>query len=243
MGEFCVMIRGRMKVSRSWMGLLLCLLLVFTASHVKSAGTPGRAETFTGVLVRVADGDSFMVQDGGKLREVRLYGIDAPEWNQNYGREARNHVLLYLNQRVECRVGGGTDAYGREVSIVYSRGRCLNEELVSLGLAWVWPRNCRKEICSRWKELQKKAFRNKLGLWKEAHPEPPWRYRQRQRRAAQATEKPPSPSSAPFTGNVSSLVFHGRDCVHASCFHCTERFESASEALKKGFRPCGICRP
>ncbi len=243
MQDFRTQIPVKEKASRSSTNLLLCLLLVFTVTQVPTAGAHLHAKTFTGMVVRVADGDSFMVKDGGKVREVRLYGIDAPEWNQSHGREARKHVLLYLNQRVECHVVGGTDPYGREVSIVYSRGRCLNEELVSLGLAWVWPRNCRRGICSRWKELQKRAARDGLGLWKDAHPEPPWKYRQRQRKASRTSEESPSRPHAPFTGNASSFVFHHKDCVHAQCSRCTKRFQSSFEAMSKGYRPCRLCLP
>ena len=43
---------------------------------------PGDAETLYGTGIRVVDGDSFVVRVEGREIEVRLYGIDCPEYSQ-----------------------------------------------------------------------------------------------------------------------------------------------------------------
>ncbi|HEX7151759.1 MAG TPA: Ada metal-binding domain-containing protein [Thermoanaerobaculia bacterium] len=60
-----------------------------------------------------------------------------------------------------------------------------------------------------------------------------------------ATEEPvPSAKvEAQYTGNVNTHKFHRLTCRYASCKNCTVRFATRDEALKAGFRPCGVCDP
>ena len=46
-----------------------------------------------------------------------------------------------------------------------------------------------------------------------------------------------------YSGNTKSRVFHESSCRHYACKNCTARFDSPSEAVKRGYRPCGVCRP
>ncbi len=228
--------------------LCACIFWMLLGYGPGSAEASRERRIFSGEVVRVVDGDSLVVRDRGRDREVRLYGIDAPEWNQPYGREARDHMLSYRWKVVECEIMTPKDRYGREICILRYGGKCINEELVRLGLAWVWPWSCKaKEVCSRWSAAQDDAIRNRRGLWRDGNPEPPWEYRQRPAESSQAVPKvsPKAPvrRSAPYTGNVSSKIFHDRNCIHAECARCDERFDSREEALRKGFRPCRICRP
>ena len=41
-----------------------------------------------GVVQNVHDGDTFKLLENGQLIKVRIYGIDAPEANQEYGKES-----------------------------------------------------------------------------------------------------------------------------------------------------------
>ena len=57
--------------------LLLSLLFAFTVN----------AETITGQVVGVADGDTITVLDADKVQhKIRLAGIDAPEKKQAFGK-------------------------------------------------------------------------------------------------------------------------------------------------------------
>lgn len=51
------------------------------------------AETFTGKLVHVVDGDTVDVMFDGKARRIRLADIDCPESKQAYGKNL-NHELV-----------------------------------------------------------------------------------------------------------------------------------------------------
>lgn len=73
----------------------------------------------------------------------------------------------------------GKDRYGRTVAIVMLEdGRSLQERLLRAGLAWHYGQYCRQlRHCSRWKILEYYARQQKLGLWSEERPVPPWKWR------------------------------------------------------------------
>lgn len=71
------------------------------------------AETLIGVVTRVKDGDTFVLNG----QSVRLYGINAPEKNQLGGSAATNYLKkLVKNQIVYC-TRKGRDKYGRFLAI------------------------------------------------------------------------------------------------------------------------------
>ena len=78
--------------------LLLCPILLF-------------AEEFMAKVIRVVDGDSVNVMRLSENKEVklRLYGIDAPEWKQAYGKESKDALkgLLGTNTEISVKVPSG----------------------------------------------------------------------------------------------------------------------------------------
>jgi hypothetical protein len=46
-----------------------------------------------------------------------------------------------------------------------------------------------------------------------------------------------------YRGNTQSHVFHQSSCRYYTCKNCTATFNTASEAVKRGYRACGVCRP
>ena len=149
------------------MRYLILLLLSFAAN----------AETISGQVLRVTDGDTFVLAD--KTR-VRLAQIDAPEIAhfgnpaQPFGKEAKEALTnLVLGAPVEVQVIT-TDLYGRKVRTVYKDGHNINTELVRQGLAWVYRQySYSTELLIT--EVQAKA--SKSGLWADSNPTPPWEFR------------------------------------------------------------------
>jgi endonuclease YncB( thermonuclease family) len=130
-----------------------------------------------GTVKKVIDGDSLLLSVGRKHVEVRLYGVDAPEYQQSFGVEAKNFVRQWtLGQRIMVQPEY-KDTYGRTVAIISKGQRILNEDLVQAGMAWVYPRYCRKEVCDSWQEMEKAARGKKLGLWHSSQPIPPWQWK------------------------------------------------------------------
>ncbi len=158
---------------------LLYFLMCFSLSllpHSVWAST-----SFDGYVVKVLDGDSLLVRSGGKIREVRLWGIDCPEYLQPYAEKARQFSKkLVLKKKVRVQVQG-RDRYSRYLGIVSHNGVTLNYQLVKSGAAWVYRKYCTKAVCKRWRSAEKKARRNKIGLWRNGKVVPPWKWRHQRR--------------------------------------------------------------
>lgn len=140
----------------------------------KSAGT------YQGFVVEVIDGDSLVVQKkaSGKLKTIRLYGIDAPEGRQSYGSQATYFTRQFLlNKNVTVDVKD-TDRYKRQVAVVDVDGETIQEALLKNGNAWYYGRHCKdKSICPEWKEAESMAREKRIGLWRANNPQNPadWR--------------------------------------------------------------------
>ena len=143
---------------------------------------PALTWAWQGKVIHVTDGDTIVVltEDKEQVR-IRLYGIDAPESRQPFGSKATEFVrdiaalkVVEINERY-------LDRYDRTIATVHlPDGTNLNEELVRVGLAWVYTRYCDEQpMCSKWDKLQQEARENKVGLWADKEPVPPWEWRRR----------------------------------------------------------------
>ena len=138
-------------------------------------------DMFSASVKKVIDGDSLLVAtDRGNI-EVRLYGVDCPEYDQPYSREAKifaQNAVLGKKVMIEPVA---EDSYGRTVAVVAKGADTLNRELVQAGLAWVYPRYCKKAVCTSWKKDERNARDERTGLWQEAQPNPPWQWKNNKR--------------------------------------------------------------
>ena len=135
------------------------------------------ADTITGKVVSIADGDTITVLDSSKTQhKIRLYGIDCPESHQDFGQKAKEFTSgLVFGQNVEVKVMD-TDRYGRSVGVVSIGSKTLNEELLKSGMAWHYAQYCKASFCSQWNQYQTDARNKKIGLWSVANPTPPWEF-------------------------------------------------------------------
>jgi len=91
-------------------------------------------------VLQIRDGDSLQVAaSDGSLSEVRLLGINAPEWNECHGDAARNALEEMLRGQQVTLVPDGDDhdQYGRLLRYAYAGGANLNLDLVTAGHAVV----------------------------------------------------------------------------------------------------------
>jgi micrococcal nuclease len=157
-------------------GVYCVFLLVF----VSLFATVDRASAWEGVVVKVLDGDSLRIRRSGKIEEIRLYGIDAPEYRQPYSNKAKQYVRRMVNGREVAVEEMDIDRYGRIVALVTLKDRLVNRELVEAGLAWYYPRYCRRQpLCGELAELEARARRQGRGLWRDPDPVPPWEWKRR----------------------------------------------------------------
>ena len=145
-------------------------------------------------IVRVVDGDTVLVRRKGWWRSlfgspsirVRLYGIDAPETNQRFGRKSTRALRRMLAGGGFQMEAMGSDRYGRVLGLIHrgSRYQSVNLAMVSEGWAHAYERFGGRGLGME--EAERTARQNGLGIWKrrgaEEHPEL-WRKRQRMRMA------------------------------------------------------------
>ncbi|MDD3311332.1 thermonuclease family protein [Pseudodesulfovibrio sp.] len=138
--------------------LLVTLLLAMAATA---------AQTEDAQFLSVIDGDSLVLEIGGRSREVRLIGIDAPEHGQEYGIQARCEAMrLCYGQPLRVEYDKRRkDRYGRLLAYVYTGDKLLNAEMVRAGLALAvrYEPNVRHEDALREAELEARARRR--GFW------------------------------------------------------------------------------
>jgi endonuclease YncB( thermonuclease family) len=91
-------------------------------------------ETISGKAY-IIDGDSLVI----RKQELRLFGVDAPEFDHPYGKSAKSALIQLCNGHVIRAEIVDTDIYGRKVArCTLPDGRDLSAEMVKLGLAIDW---------------------------------------------------------------------------------------------------------
>lgn len=133
-----------------------------------------------GRVLRVWDGDTYTVQLAEKT-QFRIFGIDCPETfsgyvkkSQPYGRAATDSVKSWINGKVLKYEIKGSDRYGRTLATLHLGRKDVALLLIEKGLAWVYPDDGNPETPylsksqqRRYKSAQRKAQKNKVGLWAE----------------------------------------------------------------------------
>jgi endonuclease YncB( thermonuclease family) len=128
-----------------------------------------------GKVVKIADGDTYTLLDSNNQQvKIRMHGIDCPEKVQPYGRVAKDFLSsLIFGKIVEAKVQD-TDRYGRVVAITFFNGKNINEEMLKVGLTWHYKKY---DSNPKWSDLEKKARKERVGLWKDTNPIAPWEWR------------------------------------------------------------------
>ena len=204
---------------------------------------PSALYAWQGKVVGITDGDTIVVLHDGKGEKIRLYGIDTPEKRQAFGRKAKlftSNMVFGKDVRVSPIV---KDFYERTVGFVYLQdGRCLNEEIIRAGLAWVYTKYCKKDICDDWRTLEQLSRQGMHGLWTNPDPVPPWKFRHG--KSSTSTQKVGQfDAVGVYHGHVKSLKFHSPGCRYYGCKNCTAIFNSRDAAINAGYVPCKICKP
>jgi micrococcal nuclease len=98
---------------------------------------PAQAEE--AYVLRVIDGDSLRIELRGLEMDLRLLGVDAPEWDTPGGPKAKEFVQAWVD-----KAGGVIDLefdrhrygkYGRLLAWVWHDGHLLQEDMIHAGHA------------------------------------------------------------------------------------------------------------
>ena len=147
--------------------LSLIILFPFIASY---------SQGFYGKVVKILDGDTFdMLTENGTIR-VRIYGIDAPEKSQAFGRVSKEYLSKLIGGISVKVLVSNKDRYGRYNCRVYSEEKDISYEMLKAGLAWLYKRF---DNSDQYSQAEKTAKTNKVGLWKDSNPIRPWQYRKK----------------------------------------------------------------
>ncbi len=143
-------------------------------------GAQPPAFDLSGRVVRIADGDTVSILDANnKQHKVRLYGIDSPERDQPFGTAAKKVLMQLVDEKSVGVVVVATDSYGRAVGTLYQQGVNINVAMVANGYAWWYQHYAPHERTLASSEQQ--ARDQKLGLWVQPDPVPPWDWRRGRR--------------------------------------------------------------
>ncbi len=191
------------KYSLGSLVLLLAFLLYYTCTEKEQPQPPAptiekpvkarkpkekrevRAlKVFEGKVISIKDGDTFEVLYDGQPERVRLAEIDCPEKSQPFGNNAKQFASeLCFGKMVTVSSNGKRDRYGRVVGIVVTQdGINVNEALVKAGLAWHYKDYSDSQELAA---IEDQARLQKIGLWADKRPTPPWDWRKKKRKKKQ----------------------------------------------------------
>jgi endonuclease YncB( thermonuclease family) len=142
---------------------------------------PTHAATLQGTVTGIADGDTLYVLDRDRREHrIRLLGIDAPEHGQPYGEAAKRSLKRFAHRKAVAIEWQERDQYGRVLGKVLVMGEDAGLHQLRTGMAW-WNRRYAHEQpdgdAIRYREAEHAARKERLGLWSQRQPLPPWRWR------------------------------------------------------------------
>ncbi|MGJ0148650.1 thermonuclease family protein [Campylobacter lari] len=112
---------------------------------------------------RVIDGDTIEAKFEDEELKIRLFGIDAPESDQAYGKMATQFLnAIVLNKEVVLNV----------LAIMYLNDKDINQVMVKNGFAWAY-----EYYSDLYVNEQNYAKENKKGLWVGENPIEPYKWR------------------------------------------------------------------
>lgn len=220
------------------------LIPIAAASAGLVGCTPATATPFHGTA-QAMDGDSLQVGN----REVRLFGIDAPEWDQSCtrgrkqwacGQEAADQLSrLVTGKQVFCQAVD-TDENGRTVARCSVGSTDVNRQMVATGHATAY-----RHYSADYVPDEERAKAAKLGVWAGMFQDPrAYRRDQKEalrepaRRNDQRVAAPQAVSGCVIKGNRGSngWIYHLPDMPYYGRTNAEEMFCSEAEAEAAGYR-------
>jgi micrococcal nuclease len=137
--------------------------------------------TFTGWGYKALDGDSVTVAiSTEKIISIELDGIDCPELEQDFGKEAQDFTKNFIyKKKVKVEIKG-YESEDRVIGRIFLEDKDLSLALIEAGLAWY---DKKKSPDKSLAKAQKSAKKAKKGLWSAPNPTPPWIFRATQKKS------------------------------------------------------------
>jgi len=192
------------------------------------------SQTYTGTIISVTDGDTYIFQTEHGSLKIRSEGIDAPETVQPYGKEATAFMEQYLNKEALV-IANGLDRYGRTIGTLIIDEEDINLSMLQSGLAWFYKAYSDN---IEYQEADSTARALNQGLWAEDAPVPPWQWRNKR-------EKFPGPELSEtqviICTSKSSYTYHKYYCQGLKRCKSEMKVVNLKEAKGAGRKECGWC--
>ena len=128
----------------------------------------------TCLVVGIADGDTLTAKCPDSTIKIRLAEIDAPEKKQPFGNRSKQSLSDLCFQQQASIQPIKKDRYQRTVANVACQGKDVGRYQVQTGMAWVYDKYATDHSLYK---VQATAKGQRLGLWSDTKPIPPWEWR------------------------------------------------------------------
>ena len=155
------------SIKKAFLISLLLTLLIFTLDSLSKSGF-FVLQTKHFFITKVIDGDTIELSNG---EIVRLLGINAPEINAPFGKDAKE----FLSQLVEGKDVyietdlSKRDNYGRILAFMFVGEKNINLEMVRNGFAHVFELEKISKYVKELNEAELYAIKNQIGIWKRSN--------------------------------------------------------------------------
>lgn len=171
----------RLSTSLAVLVVIVVIVAVSCGTDRGSSDTEGSGSNAT--VVRVVDGDTIVVDTGGRELRVRMIGFDTPESVdprrpvECFGKEASRHLAELAPPGTDVRLERDAeqeDRYGRTLAYVYraSDGVFLNERMLIDGYANVLSIAPNVAHAEQFRAAEREARAAGRGLWTACPVEP-----------------------------------------------------------------------
>ena len=131
-----------------------------------------------GKVVGVHDGDTLTLRTINGTLKVRLSGIDTPELGQPFGNNAKQALSSMVFGKSVTISSTGKDRYGRTLGVVFLGNGNVNAQMIRMGMAWHYKQYSNSVPMQQFEDY---ARANRIGLWADTKPIPPWDWRKGKR--------------------------------------------------------------
>jgi micrococcal nuclease len=169
---------------------IILIYLLLSCSHNKRSNNkevlvlPGDT---VGLIVKIVDGDTYDILVDRKTYRIRMNGIDAPERGQPFYQKAKDYLGSLCFQRNIKVVKIDLDRHDRTIAeSLLDDSVNLSYEMVKAGFAWHYKQYSSDQNLA---DLENNARKNRLGLWADDNPKPPWEIRAHRRSGKKDSEE------------------------------------------------------
>lgn len=140
----------------------------FVALILLLGAIQANAETISGRVVKVADGDTITILAGTSQHQISLIGIQAPEKNQPFANRSKQALANNVAGKTVEVEFSKRDSAQRIIGKVIYMGYDINLRQLELGMAWYdkqYEQEQDVEDRSKYAHAESVSVRDKVGLW------------------------------------------------------------------------------